>query len=83
MLMVLTGVKKLLGCIKGLSEEAKCNLFWKFIASATDFIVNDICCHFPAYIIIQNQQATWKMRIIQDLNMARAQLWERYRRLFE
>ena len=37
--MVLTGVKKLLGCIKGLLEEAKCNLFWKFIASATDFIV--------------------------------------------
>ena len=44
MLMVLTGVKKLLGCIKGLSEEAKCNLLRKFIASATDFIVNDICC---------------------------------------
>ena len=54
---VLTGVKKLLGCIKGLSEEAKCNLFWKFIASATDFIVvNDICCQPMLSFKINKQQ---------------------------
>lgn len=56
MLMALTGVKKLLGCIRGLSEEAKCNLFWKFIASTTDFIVNDICCQPMLSYEINKQQ---------------------------
>ena len=58
LLMVLTGVKKLLGCIKGLSEEAKCNLVWEFIASAHWFYCEyyDICCQPMLSYKINKQQ---------------------------